>query len=155
MVNLDTLEKMEIFKNLDDRRLSAVSECSNEVALQRGDTLFKAGEEATYLWAVVEGRVKLEAEPGSTLQENEVTETQVFGWPSLLKSRIYRFSASCAARSAKVIRIDAGCLQGVFEKDPELGYMVMSGLLRVLGDRFHQLQDEVVKRRGQDMMNQW
>ena len=61
----------------------------------------------------------------------------------------------CAARSAKLIRVDSRCLQGLFEKDPELGYKVMSGLLRVLGDRFHQLQEEVVKRRGQDMMNQW
>ena len=155
MVKLDTLEKVEVFRNLDDRRLSALSECCTEMVVQRGEGLFKAGEEAGHLWAVVEGRVKLVAEPDSTLQEHGVSETQIFGWPSLLHSPIYRFSASCDARSAKVLRMDSRCLQALFEKDPELGYNVMSGLLRVLGERFHQLQEEVVKRRGQDMMNQW
>jgi len=155
MVNLDTLEKVELFKDLDDRRLSAVGECCTEVVFQRGESIFKAGEEAGNLWAVAEGKVRLEAAPGSILQENEVSESQVFGWPSLLRSPTYRFSASCAARSARLIRVDSRCLQGLFEKDPELGYRVMSGLLRVLGDRFHQLQEEVVKHRGQDMMNQW
>jgi CRP-like cAMP-binding protein len=155
MVNLDTLEKVEIFKDLDDRRLSAVSECCTEVVLQRGQDIFKAGEEARQLWAVAEGRVMLEAEQASTLQGNEVAETQVFGWPSLVRPHIYRFSASCAARSARLIRIDSGCLQALFGKDPELGYKVMSGLLRVIGDRFHQVQEEVVKRKGQEMMNQW
>jgi len=155
MVNLDTLERMEVFKNLDDRRLSAVSECCAEMVFQRGEGIFKAGQEARHLWAVAEGRVNLHAEPASTLQESEVSETQVFGWPSLLHPRIYRFSAACAARSAKVVRIDSDCLQALFEKDPELGYRVMSRLLRVIGNRFDQLQEEVVKRRGQDMMNQW
>lgn len=155
MMDLDILEKIEVFEHLDDSRLCAVSECCEEVVFQRGDALFKAGQEAAHLWAVVEGRVKLEGERGAVLQENEVSETQVFGWPSLLKSRIYRFSASCAARSARVLRIDGRCLQALFEKDPELGYRVMSGLLQVLGGRFHQLQEEVVKHRGRDMMNRW
>jgi len=155
MVNLDTLEKVEVFKDLDDRRLSAVAECCAEVVFQRGEGIFKAGEIARHLWAVAEGKVKLEAEPASALKETEVSETQVFGWPCLLTAPTYRFTASCAARSAKVIRIDAACLRELFEKDPELGYRVMSGLLCVIGNRFQQLQEEVVKRRGQDMMNQW
>jgi CRP-like cAMP-binding protein len=155
MVNLDTLENVEVFKELDDHRLSAVGECCTEVVFQRGEGIFKAGEEARHLWAVAEGKVKLEAGPASTLQENEVAENQVFGWPSLLRTPTYRFSASCGGRSARVIRIDSRCLQALFEKDPELGYRVMSGLVRVIGSRFHQLQEEVVKSRGQDMMNQW
>ena len=155
MVNLDTLEKVEVFKDLDDRRLSAVSECCSEVVFQRGEGIFQTGEAARYLWAVAEGRVKLEAEAAATLQTNEVSETQVFGWPSLVPPHLYRFSATCTGRSARVIRIDSRCLQALFEKDPELGYQVMSCLLRVMGDRFHQLQEEVVKHRGQDMMNQW
>lgn len=155
MVSLDTLEKIEIFKDLDDQRLAAVSECCTEMVFQKGEGIFEAGREASALWAVAEGRVKLQGDPDSILKENEVSENQVFGWPSLLRSPIYRFSASGAARSAKVLRIDRRCLQGLFEKDPELGYRVMTELLRVIGDRFDQLQEEVVKRRGQDMMNQW
>ena len=65
MVNLDTLEKVEVFKDLDDRRLSAVGECCTEVVFQRGEGIFKAGQEARHLWAVAEGRVNLEAEPDS------------------------------------------------------------------------------------------
>ncbi|MBN2031919.1 MAG: cyclic nucleotide-binding domain-containing protein [Deltaproteobacteria bacterium] len=155
MVHLEILEKVEIFRDLDDRRLGAVGGCCTEAAFQRGEEIFKVGEEARHLWAVAEGRVKLVSGSNSTLEEKEVSEGRVFGWPSLLKNRTYRFSAICAARSARVIRIDAGCLQALFEEDPLLGYKVMSGLVVVIGDHFHQLQEEVVKRRGQDMMNQW
>jgi CRP-like cAMP-binding protein len=155
MVDLGTLEKVEVFKDLDDRRLSAVSECCAEVVFQRGEGIFRADEEARHLWAVAEGRVKLEAEADSILKEYEVSESQVFGWPSVVRPHTYRFSASCAARSARIIRIDSGGLQALFKKDPELGYKVMTSLLQVIGNRFHQLQEEVVKRRGRDMMNQW
>jgi CRP-like cAMP-binding protein len=155
MVNLDTLEQVEVFKGLDDRRLSAVSECCTEVVLRRGEGVFEAGEEARHLWAVAEGKVKLEGEPTSILQEYETSETQVFGWPSLVPPHSYRFSASCSSRSARLVRIEGRCLQALFEKDPELGYRVMNSLLQVIGNRFHQLQEEVVKRRGQEMMNQW
>jgi CRP-like cAMP-binding protein len=155
MVGLDALEKVEILGGLDDRRLSAVSGCCSVSQFQRGDKIFGPGEEARYLYAVMEGKVELRGDPQSPLQENILQENRIFGWPSLISPNIYRFAAYSASRNAKVIQIDAACLKRVFEEAPELGYTIMSRLLEVIGQRFHQLQEEVVKRRGQDAMNRW
>jgi hypothetical protein len=43
----------------------------------------------------------------------------------------------------------------LFEDDALLGYRVMSKVMVVVGQRFHQLQDEVARRRGYDIINRW
>jgi len=155
MVSLDTLEKVEILGGLDDRRLSAIGNCCSESQFQRGDKIFGHGEEARYLYAVVEGKVELKADFQYALQENILQENSVFGWPSMISPSVYQFAAYSASRSTKVIRMDAACVKGLFEQEPELGYTIMSRLLEVIGHRFHLLQEEVVKRRGQDAINRW
>lgn len=155
MVSLDALEKVEILEGLNDQRLSAVRGCCSESRFQRGEKIFRQGEEAHHLYAVLEGKVELTPEPSTALPENTLLENMIFGWPSLIAPHVYRFSAHSASRSARVIQMDAGCLKQLFEKEPELGYLVMRKLLQVVGHRFHQLQEEVVKRIGQDAMNRW
>jgi CRP-like cAMP-binding protein len=155
MVSLDALERVEILEGLNDERLSAVRECCLESRFQRGEKIYGSGEDARHLYAVVEGTVELKPEPSSSFPGNLLQENMVFGWPSLIAPNVYRFSAHSASRSTRLIQMDAECLRRLFEKDPELGFAVMSKLLQVVGSRFHQLQEEVVRRRGQDVMNRW
>jgi NADP-reducing hydrogenase subunit HndB len=53
----------------------------------------------------------------------------------------YSLSAYCATESCKVIQIEKAMLLKIFEEDSEIGYVVMSNLLEIIGKRFHQLQD--------------
>ena len=48
-----------------------------------------------------------------------------------------------------------GRLTQLFEDDAELGDKVMSKVMIVGGQRFHQFQDEVARRRGHDIINRW
>lgn len=160
MIGLDFLEKVEVFQDLDDDQLTAVQQCCQEAAFRRDDKLFGAGEKTTCLWAVVEGEVQLkeESQEASDLMGGAVStlsETQVFGWSSLVPPHRYRLSAHCASRRCKVIKIDQGCLAKLFEKDAKMGYVVMSRLLSIVGNRFYQLQDEVIRRRGEEVMSRW
>jgi hypothetical protein len=43
--DLHTLEKVEVFKELDDGRLFAVSECCTKVVFQRGEGIFTVFDE--------------------------------------------------------------------------------------------------------------
>ncbi|MGD9179148.1 MAG: hypothetical protein PVJ35_14455, partial [Desulfobacterales bacterium] len=63
--------------------------------------------------------------------------------------------AQCASRSCKTVRIPKERLLQLFEDDAQLGYKVMSRVMIVAGERFHQLQDEVARRRGHDIINRW
>jgi CRP-like cAMP-binding protein len=160
MIGLDMLENVEVFKDLNDKQLSAVQPCCQKVAFQRGEKIIGAGEDPNALWAVLEGRVNLS--PKTTERTNagdigstELSEHMVFGWSSFVPPHTYMLSAYCASRRCDLIKSDKLCLSALFEKDPEIGYKVMLKLLWVIGRRFHQYQETLIQRRGQEIMNRW
>jgi CRP-like cAMP-binding protein len=160
MISLDFLEKVDAFSDLDDDQLTAIQDCCEIAEFKRGEQLFAAGETPEYFWIVREGQITLSWDllDGPGMPENTITtlsEGMPFGWSSLVPPYKYRLSAQCASRSCKVIKIKKGRLTQLFEDDAELGYKVMSKVMIVAGQRFHQFQDEVARRRGYDIINRW
>jgi len=160
MISLDFLENVEAFSDLDDDQLTAIQGCSEIAEFKRGEEIFAAGEISEYFWAVLEGQVNLtwDAPEGPHLPENTITtlsEGMSFGWSSLVPPHKYHLSAHSASRNCKTVRIPKGRLLQLFEDDAQLGYKVMSKVMIVAGKRFHQLQDEVARRRGHDIINRW
>ena len=160
MISLDFLENVEVFHELNDNQLIEIQKCCQMVEFSRGDKIFGTGEEPQYLWVVMDGEVTLQWElPGrSALTEPTITrlsETMTFGWSSLVPPYKYRLSAYCGTRACKVIKIERDALTDLFVHDAEIGYKIMNKLLSVVASRFLNLQEEVAKRRGSDIINQW
>lgn len=160
MVSLDFLEDVDAFSDLDDDQLAAIQDCCEVAKFKRGDAIFAAGEAPEYFWLVLEGQVNLvwDIPEGPALPENTIStlsEGMPFGWSSLVPPHKYRLSAHCTSRSCKTVRIPRNRLLQLFEDDAQLGYKVMSKVIIVVGQRFHQLQDEVARRRGHDIINRW
>lgn len=145
---------------MDDDRLAALRTCCEEAEFKRGDELFGIGTDAEYLWAVEKGEVTLMGESSKTAGSREfplssLMTSMVFGWSSMVPPYRHMHLAFCASRACRAIKIQSACLSRLFEGDPEMGYRVMMRLLRAIGRRFHSLQEELVRRRGQDILNQW
>ena len=160
MVTLDFLEKVEVFKDLDDGQLSVIQEYCETAEFKRGERIFNAGDDPLYLWVVMAGQVDLHWEiPGRSVSAEKtisaLTETATFGWSSLVPPYKYRLSAYCGSRTCTLIKIAKDKLINLFEKEAPIGYKVMIGLLSIVGSRFQNLQDEVARRRGSDILNQW
>ncbi len=160
MISLDFLEEVEVFKNLNDDQLDAVRGCCQESEYRRGDQIFGVKEKPLYLWAVIEGEVVLQQEPSGDTKPlvdtiASLSRGTTFGWSSLVPPNEYRLSAHCASRQCKVLKVDRECLKKLFEKDSGLGYLVMSEIVSVVGSRFHQLREEMIKVIGHDIMNKW
>ena len=139
MISLDFLEKMDVFKDLDDHQLVAVQGCCQETECRRGDKIFGMKEDPVCLWAVVEGKVDLEQSSpdsppsqGNTL--SSISDNMIFGWSSLVPPNRYRLSAYCSSRTCRLIKIDRECLTRLLDQDTGLGYKVMTGLLSVVGE---------------------
>ncbi len=146
MVNIDFLKKAEVFKGLDDDQLTAVQGCCDIMEFQGGAKLFGEGDDADYLWIVMEGQVDIRFDlPGRPTSEDNnissVSETMTFGWSSLVPPNTYKLSAFCASRTCKVVRIEKKCLTDLFEKDSRTGYQVMRNVTVVVGRRFQNLQE--------------
>ena len=59
MNKIDQLSNVEIFKGLDQQQLDTVNDCCRIITINEGEKLFGDGEDATFLWAVIEGGVDL------------------------------------------------------------------------------------------------
>ena len=160
MISLEFLENVQVFEDLNDDQLTQIQKYCQEAKFSRGDKIFATGEKPKYLWVVIEGQVALqwetpEAPAGSDSTITTLSESMIFGWSSLVPPYTYRLSAYCATRTCKVMQVDRDALIQLFENDEELGYKVMLKLLSVVGSRFLNLQDEVARQRGSDIINQW
>ena len=160
MISLDFLEEVEVFQDLNDDQLAAVQSYCKESEYRRGDRLFGATEEPQYLWVVFDGQIELrqdltgyhgfQADPISILSRG-----MTFGWSSLVPPFRYRLSAYCGSRRCRVLTFERVALSRLLEDDSGIGYPVMSRIVAIVGERFHQLREEIIKGIGHDIMNKW
>jgi signal-transduction protein with cAMP-binding, CBS, and nucleotidyltransferase domain len=161
MVSLDFLERIDIFKDLNDNQLTAIQACCQEAEFRRDDQLFDTRITPEYLWVVMDGEVSLRQDQPTSypnLQDSIIStlsENMIFGWSSLVPPFKYRLSAYCSSRTCKVLKIERNCLNKLMEEDFKMGYIVMSEILAVVGTRFDQLREEIIKVMGQDIINRW
>ena len=158
MDKIDLLRKVEIFKGLDQQQLETVKDCCRIITINEGEKLFKEGEDATFLWAVIEGGVDLRFElPGGDSSKETTVATissgKVFGWSSFVPPFKYRLSGYCSSKGCQLIEIKKDCLNKVFETNALIGYRVMTNVSVVIGTRFQQLQDEVAVSEGEILMH--
>ena len=160
MINLEFIENVEIFRGLNHDQLANIMICCVEQEFQDEARLFEKGEDAKFLWIVMKGAVDLRLDfPGlASSEENTITEISeggAFGWSAIVSPNKYRLSGYSTAKGCKLIKVDRENLLKLFEKDPDIGYVVMSNLANLIGTRFHNLQDEAARRKGQDIMGGW
>lgn len=159
MNNIDILSKVEIFKGLDQQQLNTVNECCRLITINEGEKLFGDGEDATFLWAVIEGGVDLRFDlPGGNSSKETTIATissgKVFGWSSFVPPFKYRLSGYCSSKGCQLIEIKKDCLKKFFETNAMIGYRVMTNVAVVIGTRFQQLQDEIAVCEGEILMHQ-
>jgi CRP-like cAMP-binding protein len=160
MINIDFLDQVQIFQGLNHDQLTKILEFCEEAEFEPGSKLFKQGEDAVYLWIVMEGQVDLRyAAAGSSVSEantiSTIREAGAFGWSSFTSPNKYRLSGVCAGKPCKLIKVERKGLQQLFETDPDMGYAVITNVATVVGTRFHEFQDEAVRQRGQDILGGW
>jgi CRP-like cAMP-binding protein len=166
MTTLETLRNIAAFKGMTEGQLEALRTRCSEVEFELGQKLFTEGDTATDLWIVADGRVDLRFElPGretsadhtvSSVQERRrTTEANYLGWSSFVPPHKMRLSAYCVSPTCTVLKIGKDDLLELFEKDAKMGYTFMTFLVKVVGFRFQQFQNEVAKNIGEDLMAGW
>jgi CRP-like cAMP-binding protein len=153
MTSKDIFTQILIFDGLDQGQMNKVKACCQEKEYTAGARIFADGQQAESLFVVLEGRVDLRFEiPGreSTSSDNitSVRQGQVLGWSALMHSPIYSLSAYCATDKCRLLKVGRDCLLALFEEDPRMGYIVMSHMAEVIRTRFHQVQEELARRKG-------
>ena len=165
MVALKVIEKLHIFKDFKPDELNKLLDFCSVEDYQIGESLFLEGDTAKDMWIVINGSVELRFEmpnaksttDKSTLSShhNDIPESQIFGWSCFIPPYQMRLSAYCTSRRCEVLKIDAVKLNKLMASDTAIGFKIMGYIVRVVGYRFKQMQEEVAKFIGINMMNSW
>ncbi|MFP4571599.1 MAG: Crp/Fnr family transcriptional regulator [Desulfobacterales bacterium] len=139
------LGRTEAFRSLSDEEIGQIAEFSSLRDLEKDQQLFKEGTAADSLWVVAAGeidlRFELPARQSTGAQTiSTLSETGILGWSSLIPPYKYKLSAYCVSETCEVIRINGEDLLAHLKNNPELGYRVLSAMIRVVGNRFEHLQ---------------
>lgn len=165
MIPLKELDSVQAFKELSDAQLESLQKFCIKEDFKRGDRLFKEGDSADHLWIVTDGKVDLRFElPGNRPTSDETTissleaeddKKRTLGWSCFVPPYKMMLSAYCATRTCTVIKIAKTDMIALFDQDAVMGYKLMSYLIKVLGYRFQQFQDELARHKGHDIMHSW
>ena len=146
MVSAEWLKKTELFEALEDIHLNVILSHASVESCPEGKIIFQEGEEATYLYFLIEGAIdvtmKAQEEIGILMFKIQ-TEGRVFGVPSLLEPYRYNMTAKCAVPS-RVLRIEADHLRTQMEENPRLGMGIMKKLALTYFNRLNELRTQVV-----------
>mgnify|MGYP006285169027 CR=1 FL=1 len=155
----EVLENVAPFTELTDAQLAAIAETAELVECRKQDRIFTQNADATDLWIVVDGEVQLcceSSEAGAGMEGMTFLSTaQAFGWTCFVPPYKYQLSGYCASRRCRLIRLPKDELLGFCEKSPEVGFAIMQHTLCAVGTQFQELQDELAKQRGHEIMNRW
>jgi len=161
MIDLKILKTVEALKGLTNDQLAAIQKCSQKMEFNQGERLFAEGGDSAHLWIVLEGEVELrndrpEGQPNPIKDPiTFISKAELFGWSSFMPPFKYKLSAYGASPKCAVARIEKESLVKLFENDADMGFELMSHILRVIGTHFYQFRNGIAQRWGHDIMSGW
>ena len=118
-----SLSSHEVFSFLRPEQVKAISDDAEVVSLPAGREVYTKGDEALYMFAVLEGQValRLPREDGLSLQIEEVLPGALFGSCVCFQLHEYSLSAMCT-RDTTLLKFKAATLQRLMDEDHSVGY---------------------------------
>ncbi len=120
------LKEHTFLEGLKPSYVELLSECASNACFQAGELIFRQGETANRFYLIRYGKVAVEITPpgGQALIIKTLTDNDVLGWSWLFPPYQWHFDAR-ALELTRAIVLDARCLRGKCDRDPELGYRLM------------------------------
>lgn len=136
------------FSGLDPESLAFLAECASRREVEKGETLFRHGEDARRFFLLCSGRVSVEvpAIAGPRLEVQSLGAGKVLGWSWLIPPYKWSFQAR-ALEDTEVIELDGERVRARCEEDPAFGYAMMK--------RFSALMSERLEAARHRMMAEW
>jgi CRP-like cAMP-binding protein len=134
----------DLFEDLPPEEVDALLSLASPTSLGTGEELFGLGDEATGVFLVVSGQVKLTlplsvGERQLDIMVGERTAGHMIGWSGLIPPHRFTFKA-VAAQDTELLALGRLSLLAFFNGKPDVGYLVYSNLARIVGQRLQLFQ---------------
>ena len=151
MAVLEYLRTCNLLAGLTEGQLALFQRLSEQRAASKGTVILSAGEPATHLYVVGDGRVALDMAlsrrgraPSRVATMAILEPGEAFGWSALVEPHGYTLSAT-ALEPCVLVRIEAGGVREVLRGDDRVGSLVMANLARLLAGRLAITQHKLVQ----------
>jgi len=128
------ITEMDLFTGLDLNVMAEIADvCCVEESFTKGTVIFREGDEAKFLYILVDGAVDLKIK-GETTVYSLAAQSDIFGWSSMVENAQYTATAACS-NDIRVIKIDTRKLNRLFNENPIFGLTVYRRLCGVFNLR--------------------
>jgi len=148
MDTLDFLERVDLFKGMGDDRIEAIQSCCETGEFKRGERIFRPGEDARFLYILMEGLVELrkEAQNQDNAQNAEVISRvsagDVFGWSALVEPHRFTAGAMCLEKTS-ILVIDGPKIYELCQGDSHFCAVVMANLAYLISTRLRHARQQI------------
>jgi CRP-like cAMP-binding protein len=146
MVPVENLKKVEIFEDLSDEELEAISKVAETRRVLKDQVLFSEGTVASQLFILLEGKIAIELVTGHHQEAvfYNVEPGHVFGWSGFIHP--FKFTATGkAAADGLIMTIDRESFHRIVAEDHHLGFVVMEGLAEVITKRLRETRIQLLE----------
>lgn len=142
------LKEIDLFSELSDEQVEALSGLAKVEAYEKGSKLFQVGEEAHDVYILLDGKVSIQVQLSSRPEKVDIVllgqKGQLIGWSGLMGVSHYTAAGICQADS-KLLRINGQEFMKVLQEDKEAGFVVLQKIITVISNRLRNLQSVVLK----------
>jgi CRP/FNR family transcriptional regulator, cyclic AMP receptor protein len=136
MISPEVLRRYPYFASIGEDSLKAIAMMAVEKSIAAGSQLFCEGDPAESLSVIVTGQVEIHYILGNG--ERRTVDTLVEGdllmWSALVEP--YKATAvGIASKPTRLVSIEAKRLRGLCDKDPMVGYRLMTQVAKLLAHR--------------------
>lgn len=135
------LAEHPFFRGMPPEQLATLAGCARNARFEAGQFLFREGEPANDFYVVRFGRVSVElfAPTRGPVTIETIDAGEVLGWSWLFSPYRWHFDAR-AATQVRTLALDAACLRATCEREPALGYALLSRFAAVVVRRLEATQ---------------
>ncbi len=143
---VDDLRRIHIFGEVPADLLEKLQPITQVTIFSERNTIFREGQQAEYFYALIKGKVLLEAELAENILVtlDSIDPGEAFGWPALFPNATYCMDALCA-EPCEVFRFKGAEMAALMDENPFLGYHLAKGVMNLLKSRVDKRTDHLLK----------
>jgi CRP/FNR family transcriptional regulator len=138
------VNRVAIFRELDKDMIDVLSPLFETFSCQPGTTIFQQGDQAEFLYLVIDGKVDMSFKPydGIPITISHVGKGGLFGWSALVGSEKYTSSA-VAIENVEAVRVHGSDLRKFCQEHPEAGKDILERLADGVSSRWKDAHKQV------------
>ncbi|HVN16480.1 MAG TPA: cyclic nucleotide-binding domain-containing protein [Anaerolineales bacterium] len=147
------LSQVPLFNGLTPQQLNTLKPLFESYSCPRGTAIFEQGQEADYLYLILNGNVTIQYKPydGPFITISHLSSGGVFGWSAAIGSGEYTSRAECL-EALEALRIRGRDLEQLCLDYPETGAIILDRLAQVVSSRWKHAHEQVrsLLQKGKD-----